>query len=124
LWSWESRIISDSSKAVNDAWMKEDARNASALQAKVVNIGVIVPSSRKQVLNMEIKEVKPVEEEWPDVIGESESREEYSRISEAVGELTSAILDCKLKDILTQDVARDLNGFLSIVTSVLNQIKK
>lgn len=74
---------------------------------------------------MEIEKKAPVEEEWPDVVGDTESREEYSRISEAVGELTSSILDCKMKGLLVPDIAEDLSAFVEIVLVILaNQIEK
>lgn len=115
-----------SSKAVNDAWMQEDVPNVTVFQLnRTGNIGNIVPNTpEKQESSMEINKAIPVEEEWPDVVYEDESHEEYSRISEAVGELTSAILDCKLKEILTESLAKDLNMFLKVVSSVLkSQIK-
>jgi hypothetical protein len=60
-------------------------------------------------------------EEWPDVIGETESREEFNRIVEAVGELTSAVLDCKVKGIMSSDVAKPLRDFLTSVLANLEE---
>jgi hypothetical protein len=62
-----------------------------------------------------------VEIEWPDVIGETEFREEYGRISEAVGELTAATLDAKIKRILAPDIVRSLKAFLTGVQNSLDE---
>lgn len=61
-------------------------------------------------------------EEWPDVIGEEpESREEYGRVSEAVGELTSAVLDCKMKGIMVPSVAKNLRDYLTAILHNLDE---
>lgn len=63
-----------------------------------------------------------VEEEWPDVIGEEpDSHEEYGRVSEAVGELTSAVLDCKMKGIMDPKVSRILSGYLNSILDNINE---
>jgi hypothetical protein len=64
-----------------------------------------------------------LDEEWPDVIGEEEpeSREEYGRVSEAVGELTSSVLDCKMKGLVDKKVAKILRGYL---TSILDNLEE
>lgn len=63
-----------------------------------------------------------VDEEWPDVIGEEpESREEYGRVSEAVGELTSAVLDCKMKGIMDSKVSKILSGYLNSILENINE---
>ena len=59
-------------------------------------------------------------DEWPDVIVESEQHEEYSRLNEAVGELTSAILDCKHKGLMTPSLANDISNFLSAALLVVD----
>lgn len=60
-------------------------------------------------------------DEWPDVIGEVEPQEEYGRLVEAVGELTSAVLDCQMKGLLIPSTTEGLCGFL---TSILSTLKK
>lgn len=55
------------------------------------------------------------EEEWADVITFPDSHEEYGKVSEVVGKLTSAILDCRMKGIMTPSVAKSLRGFLSAI---------
>jgi hypothetical protein len=61
-------------------------------------------------------------DEWPDVIGEkSDSLEEYGRVSEAVGELTSAVLDCRMKGIMDPKISQILHGYLS---AILNNLDK
>lgn len=62
-----------------------------------------------------------LDEEWPDIIGEEEpeSREEYGRVSEAVGELTSSILDCKMKGLVNKKVSKILHSYL---TSILDNL--
>lgn len=63
-----------------------------------------------------------VDEEWPDVIGEEpDSREEYGRVSEAVGELTSAVLDCKMKGLVDEKVAKILRGYLVSISDNLGE---
>lgn len=63
-----------------------------------------------------------VDEEWPDVIGEEpESREEYGRVSEAVGELTSAVLDCKMKGIMDSKVSKILSVYLNSILENINE---
>lgn len=66
--------------------------------------------------------MKVLEEEWPDVIGEEdlESREEYGRVSEAIGELTSAVLDCKMKGLVDKKMSKILSGYL---TSILDNLE-
>lgn len=59
--------------------------------------------------------------EWPEIIGEMESCEEYSRISEAVGELTSAMLDAKMKGLLIPEISKSLWGFLEGVQKTLEE---
>jgi hypothetical protein len=60
------------------------------------------------------------EEEWPDILEDNKSQEEYGRISDAVGELTSAILDCKFKELMTPGIANHLRGYFESVLMTLD----
>jgi hypothetical protein len=61
-------------------------------------------------------------DEWPDVIGgEPDSLEEYGRISEAVGELTSAVLDCRMKGIMDPKISQILHGYLFAILNNLDE---
>lgn len=63
-----------------------------------------------------------LEEEWPEIVGDdSDSHDEYGRVSEAVGELTSAVLDCKIKGLMNLEISKQLRGFL---VGVLNTLDK
>lgn len=61
-------------------------------------------------------------DEWPDVIcDEPEVHEEYSRLVEAAGEFTSAILDCQMKGLLVPTVNKSLQDYLKAVLSSLEK---
>lgn len=61
-------------------------------------------------------------DEWPDVVyDEAESHEEYDRLVEAVGELTSAVLDCQVKGLLVPSATKSLKGFLLAVLTGLEE---
>ena len=66
--------------------------------------------------------MKKIEEDWPEIISDEPiTREEYGRVGEAVGELTSAILDCKLKGLLNPNIAKQLRGFMTSVLVTLEE---
>lgn len=66
--------------------------------------------------------MQTLNEEWPEVItDEKEPKHEYGRVSDAVGELTSAILDCKLKGLLVPSTSKELRGFLTAVLQTLDE---
>lgn len=71
---------------------------------------------------LEIEEKPQFEEEWPDVIGELESHEEYGRVSDAIGELTSALIFCNINGILTPGLAKSVHTFLSAVVKSLEDV--
>jgi len=59
---------------------------------------------------------------WPDVVfDESQPQEEYNRMVEAVGELTSAVLDCKVKGIMIPSVAKPMRDYLTSVLATLEE---
>ncbi len=64
-------------------------------------------------------------DEWPDVVfDETEAHEEYDRLVEAVGELSSAVLDCQMKGLLVPSTTKSLCDFLASVTTNLERIHK
>jgi hypothetical protein len=61
------------------------------------------------------------EEEWPEIIGDEDTHDEYGRVSEAVGELTSAILDCKFKKLMDPNIVKQLRNFLTGAIQTLDE---
>jgi hypothetical protein len=66
-----------------------------------------------------------LEDEWPDVVfDDSVPYEEYNRLVEAVGELTSAVLDCQAKGLLVPSTNQTLRSFLSSLLENLEILEK